>query len=49
MKVKNWAQFRLGFENVTDGDGIQDLAMFFITNSNTNEPGIFKLNVTISN
>ena len=30
-------------EKVGDNDNEQDLAMFFITNSNTNEPGIFEL------
>jgi hypothetical protein len=38
-----YVQFRLRFERVADGDGQADLAAFFITNSNTNEPGIFTL------
>ena len=36
-------QLRLRFEVASDPDGEQDLAMFFITDSNTNEPGIFTL------
>jgi len=36
-------QFRLRFERAGDGDGAPDLAMFFTTDSNTNEPGIFRL------
>ena len=36
-------QLRLKFDRVTDGDGDRDLAMFFLTDSNTNEPGIFQL------
>jgi hypothetical protein len=36
-------QFRLRFDRVTDGDGDRDLALFFLTDSNTNEPGIFQL------
>ena len=40
-------QFRLRFERAGDGDGSPDLAMFFITNSNTNEPGIFELELTV--
>ncbi|MGI9595539.1 MAG: hypothetical protein ACR2QK_05240, partial [Acidimicrobiales bacterium] len=39
------AQFRLRFETATDGDGDQDLALFFITDSNRNEPGIFTLSI----
>ncbi len=39
-------QFRLRFETAADGDGRQDLAMFFLTDSNTNEPGIFTLELT---
>ena len=38
-----YAQFRLLFEKAGDNDNEQDLVMFFITNSNTNEPGIFEL------
>ena len=40
---KTEAQFRLRFEAAADNDGRQDLAMFFRTDSNTNEPGIFEL------
>ncbi len=39
------AQFRVRFEIPGDGDGQQDLAAFFITDSNTNEPGIFRLEI----
>jgi hypothetical protein len=41
------AQVRLRFDTAGDSDGSQDLALFFITNSNTNEPGIFELEVTV--
>jgi len=37
------SQFRLRFDVVGDGDGSQDLVMFFRTDSNVNEPGIFEL------
>lgn len=36
-------QFRLKFDLVADGDGVQDLALFFLTDSNTNEAGTFNL------
>jgi hypothetical protein len=36
-------QFRLKFDRPGDDDGEQDLALFFLTDSNTNEPGIFTL------
>lgn len=36
-------QLRLRFEGVSDPDGEQDLALFFLSDSNTNEPGIFEL------
>jgi hypothetical protein len=39
-------QFRLKFDRVADGDGSQDLALFFLTDSNTNEPGIFRLELS---
>ncbi len=39
------AQFRIRFENEADNDGQQDLASFFLTDSNTNEPGIFTLEI----
>lgn len=40
------AQFRLRFETIGDNDGTADLALFFLTDSNTNEPGIFTLNLS---
>lgn len=39
-------QLRLQFERESDRDGEQDLAMFFLTDSNTNEPGIFFLELS---
>jgi len=39
-------QFRLKFDVVGDSDGAQDLALFFLTDSNTNEPGIFLLEIS---
>ena len=36
-------QFRLAFEQCGDDDGEKDLARFFLTDPNTNEPGIFTL------
>ena len=38
-------QIRLRFTGVADNDGSQDLAMFYRTNSNTNEPGLFTLEI----
>ncbi len=40
------AQFRLRFERVADGDGSQDLALFFLTDSNINESGTFHLDLS---
>lgn len=40
------AQFRIRFTRPADGDGQQDLAMFFRRDSNTNEIGIFQLEIT---
>ena len=40
-----YAQFRLRFDRVSDSDGSADLAAFFLSNSNTNESGIFELTV----
>lgn len=40
------AQFRIRFTHPADDDGGQDLAMFFRTDSNTNEQGIFELIIT---
>lgn len=39
-------QFRLRFSGVADNDGQPDLALFYLTDSNTNEPGIFELSIT---
>ena len=39
-------QFRLRFDLAGDDDGSQDLAMFFRSDSNTNEPGLFTLTIT---
>ena len=39
-------QLRMTFEEVSDSDGEQDLARFFLTDSNTNEPGIFFLDLS---
>ena len=40
-----YAQFRLLFDEAGNKDGAQDLLMFYITDSNTNEPGIFELQI----
>lgn len=40
------AQLRLKFDTAGDNDGEADLAMFFLTDSNTNERGIFTLNLS---
>ena len=42
-----YVQFRVLFDEAGDGDGVKDMAMFFKTNSNTNEPGIFELDLEI--
>ncbi|MGB3735920.1 MAG: hypothetical protein WA964_13255 [Ilumatobacter sp.] len=39
-------QLRLKFDELSDGDGETDLAMFFLTDSNTNEAGIFTLEIS---
>ncbi len=39
-------QFRLRFEEVADNDGQADLALFYRTDSNTNERGLFTLRIT---
>ena len=39
-------QFRLRFERPADNDGRPDLALFFRTDSNTNEAGLFELVIT---
>jgi len=38
-------QFRLKFDTPGDSDGSQDLAMFFRTDANIDEPGIFKIDL----
>lgn len=43
------AQFRVRFERAGDGDGNPDLAFFYATDSNKNEPGIFQLEITLAN
>jgi hypothetical protein len=40
------AQFRVKFDRAGDSDGEPDLALFFLTDSNTNEPGIFTLELS---
>lgn len=42
-----WVQFRLLLDRAGDEDGSQDLVAFFISDSNTNQPGIFELEVTV--
>jgi len=42
-----FAQFRILFDRAGDSDGSQDLVAFFIADSNTNQPGIFELEVTV--
>jgi len=39
-------QFRLKFDVPGDGDGSQDLAMFFRTDPNTDDPGIFTIELS---
>lgn len=39
-------QLQLTFQEESDNDGEQDLALFFLTDSNTNEPGIFFLELS---
>ena len=38
-------QLRLRFETISDGDNSADLAMFYKTNSNTNDSGVFIIEV----
>lgn len=45
---RSFAQLRLRLDLAGDSDGSADLVTFFITNSNTNEPGIFELAVTVA-
>jgi len=40
-----YAQFRLRLTDAGDSDGEQDMVFFYITDPNTNEPGIFELEV----
>ena len=42
------AQFRIRFELTADSDGLQDLALFYRADSNTNEAGIFELDITLN-
>ncbi len=42
-----FAQFRLLLDRAGDNDGTLDLVGFFIADSNTNQPGIFDLEVTV--
>jgi len=44
-KAAHSIQFRIRFETVDDSDGQADLALFYLTDSNTNEPGIFSLTI----
>ena len=39
-------QLRLKFDELSDGDGEPDLALFFLSDSNTNESGIFTLDLS---
>ncbi|MFT6628285.1 MAG: hypothetical protein ACJA1R_001546 [Flavobacteriales bacterium] len=41
------AQVRILFETAGDGDGAQDMAAFFLSDVNTNEAGIFSLEITV--
>ena len=42
-----FVQFRILLDRPGDNDGTQDLVSFFIADSNTNQPGIFELKVTV--
>ena len=42
------AQFRVRFERTADNDGEADLALFYRSDSNTNEPGLFELAIAPS-
>ena len=42
-----YVQFRVRLDQAGDGDGEQDLVAFFKRDTNTNEPGIFLLDVTV--
>ena len=41
------AQFRLLLDRAGNNDGTPDMVAFFIADSNTNQPGIFELKVTV--
>ena len=41
------APFRLLQDRAGDGDGVPDMVAFLISNSNTNQTGIFELEVTM--
>jgi hypothetical protein len=43
---RDTVQFRLRFERPADNDGQADLAMFYRSDSNTNEAGLFALDLT---
>ena len=43
-----FAQFRLRMDMAGDGDGLPDMVMFFKTDSNANEPGIFELVISVN-
>jgi hypothetical protein len=43
---RTMVQFRLRFERIADNDGQADLAQFYRSDVNTNEPGLFELTIT---
>ena len=43
-----FVQYRLRFDRAGDGDGSPDMVLFFIADSNTNQPRIFELEVTVN-
>ena len=43
-----YAQFRVRLDQAGNRDGEQDLVAFFGSNSNTNEPGLFLLDVSVT-
>ena len=45
---RDFAQLRLAFDLAGDNDSSSDLALFFITDTNTNEPGIFGVDLEIA-
>ena len=44
---RDFAQVRLRFERASNSNGSSDLVAFFLTDSNTNEPGIFSLTIEV--